>query len=460
MRLRDKITFIRQNMKKNRSRVWMTILATAIGCAFLIVLASVGFGAQKFIVDDIMQDRTLNEVGVHGKEVVEEGENPGIGKKDIKKFENMDGVKAISKKLTIRDETVFYYDDYMATVMTSAVDFSTEQKAGLELSEGRMPEKPNEIVVGYHFVDSLYKKPSNGKTIPPEQLYDENGEMKKELRYTGEEGVLGKEIVLEITHNMEGKEEKKEFPLTIVGIGEAPSRDWMRDENVLVSTSVLDQIEAFTGTPLGEEINSSMEGDQQAEMEPPFEREYGEVNVIATSMEDVKAISESLKNEGYYIYSVTEELEEINLVFAVIKVGLVFIGTIALLIASIGIYNTMSMAVTERTQDIGIMKAIGGHPKMIKRIFLMESSYIGFIGAIVGVIAAYLISMLVNGLMPMVIQQVFSEETERVIKISYIPTYLSVLCVFLSMGVAMLSGLKPAKKATKIDVLSALRRDI
>jgi acetoin utilization transport system permease protein len=177
-------------------------------------------------------------------------------------------------------------------------------------------------------------------------------------------------------------------------------------------------------------------------------------------MEEVKDISQSLKDEGYYVYSVVDEIEEVNLVFSILKFGLVFIGTIALLIASIGIYNTMSMAVTERTQDIGIMKAIGGHPKIIKKIFLLESSYIGLIGAILGALVAYLISFSVNAALPFAIKQFFEQEMTRPISLSYIPPYLTITCIILSILVAVLSGLKPASKATKIDVLSALRRDI
>ena len=203
-----------------------------------------------------------------------------------------------------------------------------------------------------------------------------------------------------------------------------------------------------------------MPKDQKQEIKNEKERTYSDVKIIANDMENVDAISKKLKEEGYYIYSVTEELDQVNLIFAVVKSGLVIIGLIALLIASIGIYNTMSMAVTERTHEIGVMKAIGGTPKLIRSIFLMESSYIGLVGAIVGVLAAYLVSFGINKLLPYVIKGVFHENLDQVIQLSYIPFYLVLICVVLSMGVAMLSGMKPAKKATKIDVLSALRRDI
>ncbi|WP_281974794.1 ABC transporter permease [Halobacillus litoralis] len=455
MKWKDRLNFIRQNMKKNKSRVFMTILATAIGCAFLIVLASVGFGAQRFIVNDIMQDRSITEIQVQGKRAVEEGENPGVTKADIEKFEEIENVKAVSHKIMVENETTVQYEGYSTQSSARAVDFSAEKKAGLNLSSGEMPEAENEVIVGYHLNQYLHKE----EGLTDEELYNEEGVVKE--KYQLGESLLGKTIQMEVRQFKDGEMVSETFPLEVVGVAEEPARDWQKDRDVLISSAMLTNIESFTGTTNGqmirpemseEEINSIQDAEQ--------ERTYQQVNVIASNMEQVESISQTLKDDGYHIYSVTEELDQINIVFAVVKTGLVIVGAIALLIASIGIFNTMSMAVTERTQDIGIMKAIGGHPKMIRSIFLMESGYIGLMGAIVGVIVAYLISFAINQILPIVIQQVFNESPDTVIQLSYIPPYLVLLCVALSIGVAMLSGMKPAKKATNIDVLRALRRDI
>ncbi|WP_249661852.1 ABC transporter permease, partial [Lysinibacillus fusiformis] len=78
-------------------------------------------------------------------------------------------------------------------------------------------------------------------------------------------------------------------------------------------------------------------------------------------------------------------LDQMNVFFLVLKIGLIFVGTIAVLIASIGIFNTMTMAVTERTREIGVLKAIGASPKLIQRLFLMESTFIGILGTLIAV---------------------------------------------------------------------------
>ena len=153
-------------------------------------------------------------------------------------------------------------------------------------------------------------------------------------------------------------------------------------------------------------------------------------------------------------------MKEINMIFMIIKAGLIFIGTIAILIASIGIYNTMTMAVTERAPDIGIMKAIGANPRTIKNIFLLESSYIGLVGALVGTLVSYGISFAVNFGIPLAIKQFFGENPPDDLVFSSIPWSLPVICFVITYLVTIISGLRPAKRATEIDVLRAMRREM
>src|SRR5690625_4933010 len=135
---------------------------------------------------------------------------------------------------------------------------------------------------------------------------------------------------------------------------------------------------------------------------------------------------------------------------------------IAVVIASIGIYNTMTMAVTVRAQDIAIMKAIGAHAAAIKRIYLIESTYIGLLGAVTGVLIAFGVSVSVNTLLPWVLESALNVPAADLagIRFSSIPAGLIALSVTLAIAVAIISGLRPATRATRVDVLQALRRDL
>jgi acetoin utilization transport system permease protein len=449
MKLKDQFRFVRQNMKKNRTRVFMTILATAMGCAFLIVLASVGFGLQKSVVKEITERRVITQIDVHGKETKDQGVFRPLNDKDIQIFEKVKDVKAVTRRKMLQQESTYTIGNYQEATLTFVANFPGEIKAGFELSEGRLPKGKDEVAVGYNFLTNLAEKEAG------DDLYDEKGQVKAEYLYKGE--LLGKEIKLTIRQFKEGKQVEKTIPLKVVGISKKPTKEWAEDRSVFISDDMLTEIETFTGTPKGYQLDANGEVPVDLNVN---KNSYDEVKIYAKNMEAVQSISDQLKDKNYASYSVVNELKEVNMVFMIAKAGLIFIGTIAILIASIGIYNTMTMAVTERAPDIGIMKAIGANPKTIKRIFLLESSYIGLIGALIGTVVSYGISFTVNFAIPLIIKQVFDQETDLDLIFSDIPLILPIICIVICYGVTIISGFRPAQRATKVDVLKAMRREV
>lgn len=449
MKLTDQFRFVRQNMKKNKTRIFMTILATAMGCAFLIVLASVGFGIQKSVVKDITEQGIVTEIEVHGMKLGE-GDFRQLTEKDVREFEKFDQVKAVTRRVQLQQMANYSIGDYETGAETIVTHMPSEVKAGFELSSGKLPTKKDEVVVGYHFVKELALKGVN-----PEDLYDKSGKVNK--KYVFNDDLIGKKLNLVISQFDQGQEIKKTIQVTVTGISKKPTKQWYYDKNVFISEEILKEIEAFTGTPRG-----ILKDANNPDMKLPenMGESYDQVKIFADNVEAVKSISNKLEKMDYATYSVINEINQVNMIFTIIKAGLIFIGTIAILIASIGIYNTMTMAVTERAPDIGIMKAIGANPKTIKNIFLLESSYIGLIGALIGTIVSYAISYAVNFALPLVIEQVFDEKPPEDLLFSYIPWSLPVICFVICYCVTILSGLRPAKRATQVDVLRAMRREV
>ncbi|MBS8264295.1 ABC transporter permease [Mesobacillus boroniphilus] len=448
MRLKDQFQFVRQNMKKNRTRLFMTILATAMSVAFLIVLASVGFGLHKSIVKETLERRIVTEIEVPGKEEPNNGFKQ-LTDEDVAYFEEIEDVKAVTRRKNLQNY-MFEVGEHQTSAQAVVAHMPSETKAGLELSEGRLPKAENEVVVGYHFVEDL--RPNKELS---EELYDEKGQIKEEFRYKGE--LIGKNITMNVIKVEEGKEIKEPLEVTVVGIRKKPTKDWVYDSIVFVSEGVLKQVEEFTGTPRG-----MLKDPNNPDMELPDipSDQYDQVKIYAKDMEAIKGITAQLEENNYPSYSVINELKDVNVMFTIVKAGLIFIGTIAIIIASIGIYNTMTMAVTERAPDIGIMKAIGANPKTIKKIFLLESSYIGLIGAALGTLVAYAISIIVNFGLPLIIKQAFGEEPPEGLIFSHIPYTLPIISFIICYLVTILSGLRPAQRATKVDVLQAMRREV
>ncbi|MFC5652826.1 ABC transporter permease [Paenibacillus solisilvae] len=414
MKTSDKIRFVRQNMKKNKSRIFMTVLATAMGCSFLIMIASVAFGLQKSIVSDMLEDQTLTQIQVHSKQNGNDYEN--VKPEDIKGLKQLDHVKAVTAQRAANGESDI--DGFQAGTNVVVTDFEEETKAGLKLSSGRMPKDESETIVGFDFAKNLVK---NGT----------------------KETYQGDPIGQTLTFQAKGYDPQtnKEIQLgtvtaTVVGILEKPAKEWIEGTNIYLSDKL------------------------SGKLFPPNEENLPAVYVYADSAKQVTTISKVLREQNYVIYSVADSIKKMDLVFLVMKIGLIFVGTIAVLIASIGIYNTMTMAVTERSQDIGIMKAIGAHPRTIRSVFLLESFGIGLLGITIGTLVSYGLSAVINRVVPPILSSVLDSKPPENFTFSDIPITLTLVSVVISLGVAILSGMRPASRATRIDVLRALRRDI
>ena len=427
MSFKDQVAFVRQHIRRNRLRVFMTVLAATMGTAFLIVLASVGFGLQKTIKDDILSNQMVTQIEVYS-------ENMTDAKADAMK--EIGHVEAVVHRKQLAPAAVGEIGAHRGHLNTYFTDFTDEQASGFRLAEGRFPEKPGEVIVGSQFAA---------------QLIDESvevGEGEEPASYEG--NVIGQTF----TFSFEGGNDESApatWPFTIVGVKEAPGKDWAFDGYLYLDESFMEEMgSAYAAASAGRPEEEGM----------PFTN--SSVNVYADDLANVKAITQALKNDGYAVYSVSEEIEQIDVFFLALKAGLIFVGTIAILIASIGIFNTMTMAVTERTREIGVMKALGADPKLIRRLFLMESAWIGLIGTVIAVVISYGVSFAANAILPIIVDAALGGETGDSFEVTFsvIPWQLVLIASAISLTVAMISGWRPARKATKTDVIGALRHEL
>lgn len=424
MKFRDQISFIFQHIKKSKLRITMTILATTIGCAFLIVLASVAFGMQKTFEDELFSNDSVTEINLW------EGET--LTDDDLIEIEKMDHINVVLESNQLYNVLEVGFEDRNLNTYGSVLDMDAYGELPSTLNQGRLPENENEIVVGYHFAQSLINEADKAALQKKNEEAEQNGTWYdgSEEGYKGD--ILNKTISLQFKDDSGELIESKQFK--VVGIKQKPDYEYNIDSQILFHQNLLYNL--------------------------PKESYYTEQTIYVDSVENVLPIVDELKEQGFKVYSQMEQLKEIKMVFLVIKIGLIFVGTIAVLIASIGIFNTMTMAVTERTREIGILKAIGASPKLIQRLFLMESLLIGLIGTGLAIVISYAISIIGNFVFPLVIESVLmnGESADFDLTFSVIPMSLLLIASFISLFVAVVSGWRPARKATKIEVVKALQQ--
>jgi ABC-type lipoprotein release transport system permease subunit len=182
---------------------------------------------------------------------------------------------------------------------------------------------------------------------------------------------------------------------------------------------------------------------------------YDELIVKAASLTDAAQIVEQLAEErGFQVESLQMVLDIASKVMIIIQTMLGSVGGLALLVASIGIANTMIMAVYERTREIGILKAIGASPGDIRVLFMAEASLIGLLGGVVGTIGGWLLGL---GLNRGILAYLHWKEVPVTGTFFVVAGWLVLLALGFATVVGLLAGLYPAARAARLDPLEALR---
>ena len=150
------------------------------------------------------------------------------------------------------------------------------------------------------------------------------------------------------------------------------------------------------------------------------------------------------------VYSNIEWIESTQKQYANIQAMLGGIGAVSLLVAAIGITNTMMMSIYERTKEIGVMKVLGCDMRNIQGMFLVEAAYIGFIGGVIGLLLSYGISGVINRVVA---------AGGNMSELSYIPPWLAGAAIIFAVVIGMVAGFFPSRRAMKLSPLAAIRNE-
>jgi len=180
---------------------------------------------------------------------------------------------------------------------------------------------------------------------------------------------------------------------------------------------------------------------------------YSQLKVVVNDQNDVKDARKAIEALGFKTASVVDTVSRINSLFGTVRLLLSTLGLVALSIAALGMFNTLTVSLLEKTREVGLMKTIGMKSNEVKRLFLAESIIMGlsggFFGLFLGAGAGYGLSAMLS---------TFSVARGLgVINLVYIPIYLVIGILALAFIVGVCTGLYPSYRATKISALNALR---
>lgn len=253
--------------------------------------------------------------------------------------------------------------------------------------------------------------------------------------------LLDKQVMVTLVKYAEdGVEIRKKVRMRVVGVLEEVHNE--PDWSIYIP---MEEMDAYNAWITGKRIDHSKEG-------------YFSILVKAADVSDVVDLAEQIKEMGYNAYTPQEAVEGVNSFFSVLQVVFGGVGAIALLVAAIGIANTMAMAILERTREIGLMKAVGATNRHVLSVFLGEAAGIGFLGGLGGVVIGWLLGQVLNvfALAYLAGQSVQSGAPPPTVAV-YTPLWLPIFALIFATIIGFLSGLYPALSAATLAPVTALK---
>jgi ABC-type antimicrobial peptide transport system permease subunit len=183
---------------------------------------------------------------------------------------------------------------------------------------------------------------------------------------------------------------------------------------------------------------------------------YDYVMLHTASINDATRISGDVEGTGFESSTLQVFLDQVNRIFAILQTMLSSVGLLALLVASIGIVNTMIMAIYERTREIGILKALGSSNGDVLRMFMVEAGMIGLLGGIVGVFLGWLLGL---GLNRVIVDYMRQQQIPIDAPFFVVTWELVAGALVFATLVGVLAGIYPAFRAARLDPLAALRHE-
>jgi putative ABC transport system permease protein len=239
---------------------------------------------------------------------------------------------------------------------------------------------------------------------------------------------------------------RREQPLKIVGIvSQEPVRGIPRSGRTWV----------FLPIQFAESLNIIQPGDLRNIMRPGEGKTYQALIVHVARSRDVNGVEDEIKKQGFGTFSLLDASRNVRIVFIFVDLFLGIFGSLALVVASIGIVNTLVMAILERRREIGIMKALGASDADVRKIFFVEAGCMGVLGGALGIAVGWGIGRAIDlGTSIYLRRQDIKPEN-----FWYVPLWLVLSALAFSVLVSLLAGTYPASRAAKLDPVHALRHD-
>ncbi len=395
MRLQDTLRLATRMFRTKPVRTWLTILGIGVGIAAVVVLVGLGYGLQGVLLEKIVFGDamlSLNVITPPSRVVV-------IDKQEISDFYKIENVEDVAPLASFT--SLISFGDLNGSIMLNGVEAKYFRYAGVAPMEGQMfTSNEKDYVVLSSAVLKLFQMEAKD--------------------------VIGKKVKFKVFVPVEGEEEAQEMPL---------------NKEYTVKAIVEDDASIFAFIPLSE---------LSSRFAIPY---YEKARVKVSDRIYLDAVEDAILQKGFAVTALSKTVDQANKIFRGIQIMLALFGGIALIVSAIGMFNTMTVTLLERTKEIGIMRTIGGSPLNIKVMFLTESVLMGFLGGVVGIAIGVGGGLTVNFLL----NAVATKMGGVAMQLFRFPIPFLLFVAIFSAVMGFVTGLFPSKRAGSLNPLDAIR---
>jgi putative ABC transport system permease protein len=421
MRFTDVIKTAFYNLWRKKFRTFLTILAIVIGAVLIALMTSIGTGLQRFIVDQFGLMVPQDALTVYAT-------NRSFAYVETP-YEIVDSADVVVRSFTAED-----VDKLLSIEGVERVDYNVGVSALYVKAEGGDKKYSISINSGPDYQIKMM-------TLVDGDFFEENarGECLISFDYLPAfgwekaEDAIGKEIVVTVGKANAYNTETKDYSFTISGV----------------------ILKTMNATQIVIPMNDTIEMARYYRDNPDlYSTQQPGTSLLVKVIDEtaIDGVAENVRDEGFSTMTPQEILKEINSIFSIIQIGLSAFGVIALVVASIGIINTLMMSIYERTREIGVMKAVGATRGTIRLLFTMEGAALGLIGGIAGVAIGFGAGKILN----IVGSYTFLSDYPT-FEMSVFSVQLVLMVVGVTTAISLIAGLYPANRAAKLDAVEALR---
>jgi putative ABC transport system permease protein len=450
MRLADYLEQSFSNLWRRKLRTFLTTFGVIIGIGALVCMIAYGKGIQKNISESFTQmelfnyisvftDSALSRLGIRDSSENKQTDRDSEAILDddvLAEIQRMRGVEVVFADVRFPAAVRYNESEEFVLIQVLSSELASSRLVKLRAGKSYVSDGENSLIIS----DSLLNR----------------------LKVKDFQSVLGREIIIstlsfnfsqinpmDLSSLFQGKRlpfSKETYTFKIAGIAERRgfSGPALLRSDVFIPPDAAKDLKKLPFSNLWDLFQS-----------PAGRQGYSLVNVKLTSPRFVDPVTEEIRDMGFQTFALMDQFEELKRGFLIMDAVLAVVGMIAIVVAALGIVNTMVMSILERYSEIGIMKAVGASDKDIKKIFFFETSMIGFLGGLFGLALGWIVSGLIN----QVVNAFLTGEGVPFIQFFSFPWWLCLGAILFAMLVSLVAGIYPAVRAARVDPVVALRHD-